>query len=489
MESAVDVIISGAGPVGLLAAIELTLGGARVLVLERLAAVNPAIKALSLGPLGAEALQRRGLRAAIDAAEAASFAALQAFTGQAGGAVRAKDSKFSGHFAGLPLIRKDAQKEPERRNRIISQQSVEAMLGERAQALGVEVRRTCELTGFTQQDDGVDVAWQSPTGPAQARCAYLIGCDGGRSLVRKLAGFDFPGTAPSVTMIQAVLEIDHPERLLPIGWQRTPRGVFSYGPFPGRLFMIDFSGPPPDRQAPVTRQEIETLLRHISGADVRVNALDVAHRWTDNTRLATSYRRGRVLLAGDAAHVHSPFGGQGLSLGLADAANLGWKLAAVVRGAVPENLLDSYTNERRPAAQAVLANTLAQLALLRPDPQSGALRDMMATLMACDGANRMIGEMTSGLGTRYDVGSHDDAVGRLIGDRQVRHGGQMVSLYDVMQDGRGVFIDSDGAGIAPEGVTVVSVDSGPSLLVRPDGCIAWAGASHGGLAAALERWF
>ena len=154
-----------------------------------------------------------------------------------------------------------------------------------------------------------------------------------------------------------------------------------------------------------------------------------------------------------------------------------------------ESLLDTYTTERRPVAAAVLANTLAQLALLRPDPQSGALRDVMATLMACDGANRMIGEMTSSLGTRYDLGSPDDAVGRLIGDRPVRHGGATVPLYDVMQDGRGVFIDSTDAGTSSERVSVVSVDSGPSLLIRPDGCIVWAGATHSGLAAALERWF
>jgi 2-polyprenyl-6-methoxyphenol hydroxylase-like FAD-dependent oxidoreductase len=160
-------------------------------------------------------------------------------------------------------------------------------------------------------------------------------------------------------MYQAVGEVDHPERLLPLGWRRTSGGVFSYGPFPGRLFMLDFSGPPEDRAAPVTREEIQAVLRRVSGTDVRVKSLQGANRWTDNTRLVNSYRRGRVLLAGDAAHVHSPFGGQGLSLGLVDAANLGWKLAAVVRGEMPESLLDTYTAERRPAAEAVLANTQA----------------------------------------------------------------------------------------------------------------------------------
>ncbi|MGH8447493.1 MAG: FAD-dependent monooxygenase, partial [Solimonas sp.] len=402
-----DVVIVGAGPVGLLGAIELSLGGVRVLVLERLAAASMAPKAMGIGPLGSEALQRRGMAAAIAAAEARSFAAIE----QTGAVQRGRTSKFSGHFAGLSLIRKDAQKEPERRARPVDQQAIEAMLAERVHALGIELRRECEVTGFVQQEDGVEVAWASQAGDGRIRCSWLLACDGGRSLIRKMAGFGFPGTAPTMTMYQASAEIDHPEWLLPLGWRRTSGGVYSYGLFPGRLFMLDFSGPPQDRQAPVTREEIEAVLRRVSGADVRVRALANGSRWTDNTRLADSYRRGRVLLAGDAAHVHSPFGGQGLSLGLADAANLGWKLAAVVRGEMPESLLDTYTAERRPVAEAVLANTLAQIAIMRPDPQAGAMRDIVAKLLQLDDVNRHIGEMMSGLFSRYDLGSERDEVG------------------------------------------------------------------------------
>jgi 2-polyprenyl-6-methoxyphenol hydroxylase-like FAD-dependent oxidoreductase len=490
----IDVVVVGAGPVGLLTAIELTLGGARVLVLERLAAASLDMKAGGLGPLGLEALERRGMAAAIVAAEARSFAAMA----QAGADPRAMGSKYSGHFAGLALIRKDAQKEPRRRSRPVDQQALEAMLADRARALGIDVRRACEVARFVQQAGGIDVEWTSPTGAGDARCAYLVGCDGGRSFVRKMAGFGFPGTEPSSTFYQAVAEIDHPERLAPMGWRRTSGGMFSYGPFPGRLVMLEFAGPPGDRHAPVTREEIEAVLRRVSGADVRVKALMSASRWTDNTRLVDSYRKGRVLLAGDAAHIHTPFGGQGLTLGLVDAANLGWKLAAVVRGEAPEGLLDTYTAERRPVAEAVLANTLAQVAIMRPDPQSGAMRDLVANLMQLDDVNRLIGEMTSGLSIRYDLGSERDEVGRLIGDKPIGRGEAQVSLYDVMRDGVGVLLDASTEGKASRlaaactpRICCVAVDTGPSMLIRPDACIAWIGEENStdGLEEALRRWF
>ena len=490
MQTQVDVVVVGAGPVGLLTAIELTLSGVRVLVLERLAAPSLDMKAGGIGPLALETLERRGMAEAIADAEARSFAAMA----QTGADPRAKGSKYSGHFAALPLIRKDAQKEPHRRSRPVDQQALEAMLADRARTLGIEVCRGFEVTGFSQQADGVDVEWNALAGAGHIRCAYLVGCDGGRSFVRKTAGFDFPGTPPSSTFYQAVAEIDHPERLAPMGWRRTSGGVFSYGPFPGRLVMLEFSGPPEDRQAPVTGEEIEAVLRRVSGADVRVKALESGSRWTDNTRLVDTYRKGRVLLSGDAAHIHTPFGGQGLSLGLVDAANLGWKLAAVIRGEMPESLLDTYTDERRPVAKAVLANTLAQIAIMRPDPQAGAMRDILADLLQLDDVNRFIGQMVSGLSTRYDLGSELDEVGRLIGDRPV---GQ-VSLYDLMQDGMGVLLDASTDGkasglvaAATRRIRCVAVDHGPSMLIRPDACIAWVGEENStdGLEESLRRWF
>jgi hypothetical protein len=276
-----------------------------------------------------------------------------------------------------------------------------------------------------------------------------------------------------------------------------------FGCFLGRIFMLDFSGPPANRDAPVTHEEFESVLRRVSREDVRLTAFENASRWTDNTRLVDTYRQGRVLLAGDAAHIHSPFGGQGLGLGLSDAANLGWKLAAVIRGEMPDSLLDTYTAERRPVAEAVLANTLAQTAIMRPDPQSSAMRDVVAKLMQFDDVNRFIGEMMSGLAIRYDLGSEKDEVGRLIGNRPIRrvstsNGDADISLYDAMEDGMGVLLDASldekastlVAAVTPR-IRCVAVDTGPSMLIRPDACIAWASEDNStdGLEQALRRWF
>ncbi len=482
------VIVVGAGPVGLLLAIELALGGARVLVLERLMDPNLGIKAPAIGPLGAEALERRGMGSALAEAEERTFTAMGASAPQ----MRARLASSRGHFALLPIR---SSLEPGRRMRWVDQQGVEAILAGRAAELGIEIRRGCEVTRIEQGEDGVQVGWTSPAGPASARSAWLVGCDGGRSTVRKLAGFTVEGTPPSLTMYQAIVDLDHPERL-PRGAARMSGGVVVNGPRPRRLGLHDFSGPPADRDAPVTREEIEVVLRRISGADIRVTAMEQASRFSDVTRLADNYRKARVLLAGDAAHVHSPVGGQGLSLGLADAANLGWKLAAVVRGDKPESLLDSYTLERRPVAEAVLANTLAQVALMRPDPRTDALRGVVAALMELNDVNTHIDGLMSGLATRYDLGADRDEVGRLIGDR-VGAQDNGPSLFARLAEGDGVLFDASGderaaqvaAGFAR--VHCVPLATGPSLLVRPDGCVAWAAEAGdmAGLAEALARWF
>ncbi|MEO5818177.1 MAG: FAD-dependent monooxygenase [Gemmatimonadaceae bacterium] len=491
MVKQVDVVVVGAGPVGLLLAIELELGGAGVMVLERLTAPSVSIKGTSVGPLGAEALERRGMGAALAAAEDRFFAAM----GPAGAERHAQAIRSKGHFALLPL-RSGEEREPERRMRWVDQQSLEAILSERTAALDIEVRRGCEVTGVEQHADGVEIQWASPDGPDRARCAWLVGCDGGRSSIRRMAGFAFPGTPPSLTMYQAVLDVDHPERL-PRYVTRTSEGVLVNGPRPRWMALHDFSGPPADRNAAVTREEIEGVLRRISGADVRVMAIDQANRFTDSARLVDTYRQGRVLLAGDAAHVHSPLGGQGLSLGLVDAANLGWKLAAVLCGDKPDSLLDSYTNERRPVAESVLANTLAQVAIMRPDPHSSAMRDIFAKLLKLDDVNGHIDGLMSGLATRYDLGSERDVIGRLISDRSAGCADSRTSLFAEMAEGDGILLDTSpdacasGFAVGFTHVRCLRGEAGSSMLIRPDGCIAWAGDAGEveGLVDTLERWF
>jgi len=491
-----DVVVVGAGPTGLFLAAELALYGCSVLVVERQAQPDATIKAGSVGVLGAEALARRGLGPLLDAEEAKMAAGMAELAKSTGGVnpIGQGLKKIGGHFAGLFLIDQSRQREPERRFRAIQQLALERYLGEHAQSRGVTVWRETELVSFDATERAVEIELTSARGEQRVRAQYLVGCDGGRSRVRKLAGFDFPGTEPTMTGHQAIVTLDHPERLLPLGWRRTPHGMMAFGPVPGRIFMAQFDGPPPDRNAPVTREELEASLRHVSGADVRILEVRSATRFTDNARQAATYRLGRVLLAGDAAHVHSPFGGQGLNLGLMDACNLGWKLAATVHGTAPPGLLDTYTAERHPVAAAVLENTRAQLALMRPDFATTALRNVVTQLMGTDDGNRYFGELISGVRARYDLG-HDDPLVGCTGKNYALAGGAdafalMAGGAALLVDGTGGAASALGAPYAPRVTTAPALDT-CSYLLRPDACVAWTSAdgSIDGLQSALERWF
>jgi 2-polyprenyl-6-methoxyphenol hydroxylase-like FAD-dependent oxidoreductase len=364
-----DVLVAGAGPVGLTLAIELRLAGVRVLVAEQRTELDTALKAGAINTASAEAFERRGLLTALQAAE-----------GQqrhlAGHGERQKPASV-GHFGGIQVPADPVDEDdPGLRGHgpawyvQVPQVEVERVLGERATQLGVEVRRGVEVRGFDAEEAGVTVHLLDGE---DVQVAWLVGCDGGRSLVRQLAGFEFPGTDPSITFRQAVATVQGAERL-ERGWQHTPAGVYVYGPMPGRIRTVELDGPPADREAPVTVAEMDASLRRVSGADVRVTEVISGTRFTDNARQATTYRRGRVLLCGDAAHVHSPFSGQGLNLGIGDAVNLGWKLAATVHGWAPAGLLDTYTTERHPIGAWVLDWTRAQVAVMRGDDYSRALR-------------------------------------------------------------------------------------------------------------------
>jgi len=462
-----EVVVVGAGPVGLFLSIELAIAGVKTLVLERLAEPDRASKAGGIGAIGAEALLRRGLGSAIDAEEKLAMAASAAMLKARYGSGTVK--KPGGHFSALFLIDQDLQRAPERRMRLIPQEALERILTARALELGVEIRRDVNVEGLTQDTGSVTV--QTSSGPMHTK--YLVGCDGGRSNVRKLAEFEFPGTAPTITGYVAVVELDAPEKIA-AGWHRTPHGLFSSTN--GRVFTAEFDGPPLDRHAAVTLAEVEGAIQRVSGTDVKVLSMKHAARWTDNARQASTYRKDRVFLAGDAAHVHSPFGGQGLNLGIIDAANLGWKLAAALNG---RDLLDTYTTERHPIGAAVLENTRAQVALIRPDALTTALRKIVSDLMKLPEGNRYFGEMLGGVSARYDLGDENPLVGTQVGDER---------LFALMQNGEGLFISKEPR-VLPPGVKLVVSDDHPSMLIRPDGCIAWTEASAMKVEQVIERWF
>jgi 2-polyprenyl-6-methoxyphenol hydroxylase-like FAD-dependent oxidoreductase len=493
-----DVVIVGAGPTGLMLAIEVVLGGATAIVLDRLEKPDETIKAGSIGALGAEALERRGMGPSIEAEERAITDAMAAMMKSSGITTGPPAwQKIGGHFAGLFLIDQTRQREPERRLRGVRQQTLERMLGERAVELGIAVKRGWEVTDFSEDPAGITVTGRNANEDFSLHCAFLVGCDGGRSMIRKRAGFDFPGTEPTLTGHQAIVALDHPERLLPLGWRRTTKGMLAYGPGAGRVFTVEFDGPPADRDTPITVEEVQRSVRNVSGADVTVTAMQSATRFTDNARQVSNYRKGRLLLAGDAAHVHSPFGGQGLNLGLLDAVNLGWKLASVVGGTLPEELLDTYTAERHPVGARVLANTRAQVALMRPDVLTTELREVVTGLMKTDDGNRFFGEMMSGITTRYELGDDHPLVGRLCGNLALSIDGNETRLFSLMQHGSGLLIDATNraASRIAEGwvsrVSCVQVREGTTMLLRPDACIAWVddGNHQNGLEATLERWF
>ncbi|WP_369388856.1 FAD-dependent monooxygenase [Streptomyces sp. CG1] len=499
-----DVVVAGAGPVGLLLGCELALGGARVLVVERLAEVDETIKAGAINIPSAVALYRRGLLPELTAAWEAARERMLAFRGK-GGESRLPP-KFSGHFAGITMTQdlfdgSDpawAEAGPAADSGLgVPQAALERILARHAERLGVEVRRGVALTGFDADADGVAVHTDGGT----IRAGWLAGCDGGRSTVRKLAGFDFPGTDPEITGYQAIVELTGGERL-GSGWNTTDVGTYVNGPFPGRILSVEFDGPPADRSAPITAEELQASLRRVSGVpEVTITKALSATRFTDNARQATDYRKGRVLLAGDAAHVHSPFGGQGLNLGLGDAMNLGWKLAAVVRGTAPVSLLDTYTAERHPIGAWVLDWTRAQIAVMRPDRHARALRRVVTDLALTTTGTTYLVTRISGIWQRYDLPGDHPLTGASAPDLVLSDGSR---LGDHLHSGRALLLDltddpelrarAEGYGGLLDVRTLTCPDRPGlrALLTRPDGFVAWAAdtedADAKGLPEALERW-
>ncbi|TDV46049.1 FAD-dependent monooxygenase [Actinophytocola oryzae] len=483
-----DVIISGAGPTGLMLACELRLHDVSVLVLERLPEPDLTVKAGSVNVPAAEAFYRRGLLPRLAAAQEQNMGMFRAFMKD-----RAKDAapppRFAGHFAALSLSGNNLDESdpelnghgPVDRIGFVTQAQLEAILLERAVELGAEVRKGVEVTGF---DTGEQVSVHTSAGTVEA--GWLVGCDGGRGTVRKLAGFEFPGTPPEITGHQAMVEMTGAEGL-GLGWITTPTGIYAHGPMPGRVLTVEFDGPPEYRDTPVTPGELEESIRAVSGVDVTITKVNSATRFTDNARQATTYRLGRVLLAGDAAHVHSPFGGQGLNLGVGDAVNLGWKLAAVVDKRLPEEVLDTYTSERHPIGAWVLEWTRAQIALMRPDSHARALRAVVADLVDTTAGTTYFVKKISGVWQSYDLPGDHPWVGRSAPDLELGDG---TRLGDHLHDGRGLLLDLGGLPTTVADAVRTTCPEHPELpglLVRPDGIVAWAGGDH--LAEALTKWF
>jgi 2-polyprenyl-6-methoxyphenol hydroxylase-like FAD-dependent oxidoreductase len=469
-----DVLIAGAGPVGLFLACELRLAKRSVLVLEQAEDPHSPLKRFPFGRRGLwgpslEAFYRRGLLDEL----APKPRAASPFGGAAG------------HFAGIPFEHGNIESS-RWRYRLPSpvdtqfgceMEHLERVLTAHALSLGVEIRRGQGVTEIEPSIDEVLVR----TGEQRLRARWLVGCDGGRSTVRKQAGFAFEGTEPEFTGYSVQVEIVDPSPLQP-GRHYTPTGMYMQGQ-PGVIAMADFDGGAAHRVQPLTREHVQAVLRRVSGTEVTLKALNTATTWTDRSMQATRYRKGRVLLAGDAAHIHSPLGGQGLNLGLGDAMNLGWKLAATVRGDAPDDLLDSYTAERHPVGASILDWSRAQVALMRPGRASLALQAILRDLIATRDGATYFAERVWGTSLRYDLGEEHPLVGCSSPDFELEDGTRLGAL---LRAGSGLLLDFGRpaplqalAGLWGDAVRYVASTAKDclglrALLVRPDGIVAWA---------------
>jgi 2-polyprenyl-6-methoxyphenol hydroxylase-like FAD-dependent oxidoreductase len=472
----IDVIVAGGGPTGVMLASELRLHGVHALVLEKLAEPTRVVRSLGLHARSVEVVDQRGLLE--------RFLAL------------GQQYPVGGFFAGIPKPSPDRLDTAHPYALGIPQTTTDRLLTEHATELGVEIRRGCELVGLSQDDHGVTAELSDGT---QLRSRYLVGCDGGRSTVRKLLGVGFPGEPAKVETLLGEMEVtEDPATVASIVAEvrktQLRFGVMPLGDGVHRV-VVPAAGVAEDRTVPPTLDEFEQRLRAVAGTDFGVHSPRWLSRFGDATRLAEQYRVGRVLLAGDAAHIHPPTGGQGLNLGIQDAFNLGWKLAAEVNGWAPEGLLDSYHTERHPVAADVLNNTRAQMQLMSTEPGPQAVRRLVSELMDFEDVNRYLTEKIIAIGIRYDFGEGHELLGRRLRDVGLKRG----RLYELMHGGRGLLLDQTGrlsvAGWADRVdhvVDVVDVSEEldvPAALLRPDGHVAWVGEDQQDLLGQLPKWF
>lgn len=488
------VVIAGGGPTGMMLAGELALAGVDVAIVERRANQDlPGSRAGGLQSRTIEVFDQRGI------------------------ADRFLSEGQVAQVAGFAVTRLDISDFPTRHNYglAIWQNHIERILAGWVAELKVPVYHGIEVTGFSQGATGVDVDLSDGQ---SLRAEYLVGCDGGRSLVRKAAGIEFPGWDPTTSALLAEVEMaDEPE----LGIRHTASGIHSLGKveyeirdgevvYPeGGTVRVMVTEPQVGASEPTLRDLSEGLIA-VHGTDYGIHSPTWISRFTDMTRQAAEYRKGRILLAGDAAHVHSPVGGQGLNTGVQDAVNLGWKLAQVVHRTAPESLLDTYHAERHPVAARVLKNTMAQTVLMRPsDPRLEALRDTVADLLSMDEPCKRYAAMMSGLDIHYDLGEGHPLLGRRMPDLDLVTAEGPLRVFTLLHSARPVLLnlgEPGGFDIAPWADRVRVVDAGyagkwelPALgevegpcavLIRPDGYVAWVGdQTQVGLADALTTWF
>ncbi|MGW5752241.1 rifampin monooxygenase [Nocardia rhamnosiphila] len=468
-----DVIIAGGGPTGSMLAGELRLHGVRVLVLEREVRPPAFVRSLGLHVRSIEVMDQRGL--------------LERFL------ARGRKHPLGGFFAGIPKPAPEGLDSAHAYVLGIPQTVTEPLLAEHAAELGAEIRRGSEVTGLRQDEHGVEVELADGT---RLRARYVVGCDGGRSTVRKLLGVDFPGDPSYNDTLVGEMEVtaDPATITATVAEIRKTQLRFGLGPIGDGVYrvVVPAAEVVEDRSVTPTLEEFAQQLQVFAGTDFGVHSPRWLSRFGDATRLAARYRVGRVLLAGDAAHVHPPMGGQGLNLGIQDAFNLGWKLAAEIDGWAPAGLLDSYESERRPVAADVLDNTRAQAELMSTEPGPRAVRRLLTELMDFEEVNRYLIEKIVAIGIRYDFGAGHELLGRRLRDVRVGRG----RLYELMHAGRGLLLDRTGrlsvAGWTDRIDHVVDsraeIDV-PAVLLRPDGHVAWVGDEQQDLLEHLPRWF
>lgn len=494
-----EVVISGAGPNGLMLACELALAGITPVVLDALPAAGDEPKANGLVGQVVRMLDMRGL--------------YSAFTGED------RPQALPGWmFSGMQLAYPDPSTSP-MYAMMMPQPRLVRLLEKRARDLGVDLRWGHELTGLQPGEDGVALSVATADGVYDLTAGYLVGADGGRSLVRKSVGIDFPGTTSAT--VARLAQVDVPDELrapdgglnipgvghIPFGHNRFDRGMVLAGSLqPGVLLVGTREEGRADEEGPLTLTELRASLQRILGVDVPLEEPrgpgPHAKRRIDgqNTRQAERYRAGRVLLLGDAAHVHSAMGGPGLNLGLQDAVNLGWKLAADVNGWAPPGLLDSYETERHPVGRRVMMHSMAQSALMASGPEVAELRALFTELIAIPEVTQHLGRLLAGSDVRYDVGDDHPLSGYLVPDLTLDDGRPVAGL---LHNARPVLLDLCGGAAAAAAQSwadrVDTVESqlagGPAaLLIRPDGYVAWAADDFEAvdakeLQAALGRWF